>query len=71
MTNNYGINTNPNGDAKEITVILPTSKTQVFTVAANGNVYIKGSSQYWTADQFAVALDKMRAAGAAITETDL
>ena len=69
MNENYGINTNPNNDIKEIVVTLPNGKTQTFNEAANGKVYIKGTTQFWTIDQFTVALDKMIAAGATITET--
>lgn len=63
--------TNPNKDQKEITVTLPNGKMQAFRVANNGRVYIKGSPQYWDTDQFAVALQKMRDAGTAITEKNL
>lgn len=72
MTNNYRIDANPNHDSKEITVTLPNGATQVFRASRDGDkVYPKGSTQYWTKEQFAVALDKMRAAGATIIETNL
>ena len=55
---------------KKITVTLVNGKQQVFVVEG-GRVYPKGSSQYWTLEQFAVAKDKMIAAGAAISERDV
>ena len=71
MNQNYKVDNNPDHDTKEIAVTLPTGKTIVFVVAADTNVYIKGSTQCWSGDQFASALDKMLAAGAKITETYL
>jgi hypothetical protein len=66
---NHGIDMNPNKDIKEISVTLPNGKTQVFVEAENHNVYPKGSTQYWTGEQFSIALNKMVATGATITET--
>jgi hypothetical protein len=72
MSQNYKVDDNPSKDTKEITVALPNGATQVFRVNTDGSrVYPKGSTQYWTMDQFAVARDKMVAAGAKITETIL
>jgi hypothetical protein len=71
MNQNHGTDNNPNHDVTETTVTLPNGKTQVFKTAANGNVYPAGSSQFWTTSQFTAALDKMRAAGATVTEATL
>jgi len=57
-------------DQTEITVVtvtLPGGKVQAFNRMPNGRVYV--GTNYWTAEQFAVGLEKMRAAGATVVES--
>jgi hypothetical protein len=63
----HATNNNPNKDSKEITVTLPNASIQIFCINHDGSrAYPKGSSKYWTIEQFNAALDKMRAAGAVV-----
>lgn len=61
----------PETDVREIVVTLPNGKIQAFRESDGGRVYIKGSTQYWSDEQFAEALAKMKAAGATVEEHDL
>jgi hypothetical protein len=63
---------NPERDQKEITVTLPNGKSQIFRLNKAGDrVYPKGTTVYWSLEQFSAAKAKMIAAGATIVEEDL
>jgi hypothetical protein len=55
-------------EVKVVTVSLPNGKVQEFQRHSTLDRVYAGT-QYWTGEQFEAALEKMRAAGAAIVES--
>lgn len=58
-------------DKTEMTVTLPDGKVQVFRLSDGDRVYLKGSTLYWSLEQWEAAKTKMLAAGAQINEKGL